>query len=79
MYINFYINAALSPAFPTPIEIWGRNVQGRNVLGAKCLGEEMDLEQNVPSTEMEYRLTWLSYWYTDRYSAQKIMDWYSNS
>ena len=26
------------------------------------------------STEMEYRLTWLSYWYTDKYSAQKIMD-----
>ena len=27
-----------------------------------------------PSTEMEYRLTWLSYWYTDRNSAQKTMD-----
>ena len=33
-----------------------------------------NLYSHVTSTEMEYRLTWLSYWYTDRNSAQKTMD-----
>ena len=64
VFFNFFITPAIG-RMPGPI-----------VFGLCVLAYSRTYGRT--STEMEYRLTWLSYWYTDRYSAQKIMDWYSN-
>ena len=48
------------------------------VIGKKKIKHRSPMQteksQTLASTEMEYRLTWLSYWYTDMNSAQKTMD-----